>query len=53
MSACAQRALIVTFPPVPLLRERITLDFPYIPAGKIKICFRPTLGPLGPFAIKI
>ena len=53
MSAYAERALIVTFPPVPHLRERVTLAGQSIPAGKIKICSRSTLGPLGPFAIKI
>ena len=53
MSAFAQRALIVTFPPDPCLRERVTLVHQLFPAGKIKTGFRPTLGPQGPFAIKI
>ena len=33
MSAYAERALIVTFPPVPLLRERVPLSFSYLPAA--------------------
>ena len=53
VSAFAERALTVTFPPVPRLRERVTLVGQFVPAGKIKICFRPILGPLGPNAIKI
>ena len=53
MSAFAQRALIVTVPPIPRLRECVPLGVCMFPAGKIKICFPPTLGPLGPFSIKI
>ena len=53
MSAYAERALIVPFPPVPHLRERVTLICSQFPAGKIKTGFRPTPGPQGPFAIKI
>ena len=53
MSAFAKRALIVTFSPVPHLRERVPLDRQFVPAGKIKVCSRSILGPLGPFAIKI
>ena len=53
MSAFAQRALIVTFPPVPHLRERVTSDILSTPAGKMLICFPSPLGPQGPFAIKI
>ncbi len=41
------------FPPDPYLRERATSVRQLFPAGKIKTCFRPILGPLGPFAIKI
>ena len=46
---CAQAAC----PQTPILRERVTLVGQFVPAGKIKICFRSTLGPLGPNAIKI
>ena len=53
VSTFAERALIGGFPPDPDLRGRATLGCQIVPAGKIKICFRPTLGPQGPFAIKI
>ena len=46
---CAQAAC----PQTPILRERATSVGQFVPAGKIKICFRPILGPLGPAAIKI
>ena len=46
---CAQAAC----PQTPILRERATLVGQFVPAGKIKICFRPILGPQGPFSIKI
>ena len=53
VSAFAKRALIVTFPPVPLLRERVPLASYSLPAGKIKTGSRPTLRPQGPSSIKI
>ena len=53
MSAFAQRALIVTFPPVPLLRERVTLGFMYVPGGQNQDLFPSYSRALGPIAIKI
>ena len=46
---CAQAAC----PQTPILRESATLAGQFVPAGKIKIYFSSTLGPLGPNAIKI
>ena len=49
MSAFAQRALIVTFPPVPLLRERVTLGFMYVPGGQNQDRFPFYSRPTGAF----
>ena len=53
MSADPRRALIGVVPLDPYLRERATLVLCVSPACKIKTGFPPTLGPQGPFAIKI
>ena len=45
MSAFAERALIVTFPPVPYLRERVTSVFLLLPAGKDMTMLPSPLGP--------
>ena len=45
MSAFAEQALQVAFSPDPLLRGWVPLGFWLSPAGKIKFCFCPTLGP--------
>ena len=46
-------AVLTVITPRPPLRERVTLVRQSVPAGKIKFCSHSTLGPLGPFAIKI
>ena len=49
ISAYAERALIVTFPPVPLLRERVTLRFMYGPGGQNQDLFPSYSRPTGAF----
>ena len=53
MSTLPAAVLIGGLSPDPYLRERATLVLCVSPAGKIKTGFPPTLGPQGPFAIKI
>ena len=48
-----QRRVFIVATPGPHLRERVTLAGQFVPAGKIKICFRSTPRPQGLSAIKI
>ena len=54
MSACAERALIVTFPPSPLITgDALLRDGKFYPAGKDKICDSSCLGGTGPYWAEI